>query len=60
MSRKRSLSIAALVSTVAGLMWIAPQVSAQVFVGTPIPPQFVGPGPALDRVTANGQPTAPT
>jgi quinoprotein glucose dehydrogenase len=49
MSRKRSLSISVLVLTVAGLMWIAPQVSAQVFVGTPIPPQFSGQGQPSTR-----------
>src|SRR3977135_994573 len=44
MSRKRFLSLSALVSIVIGFAWAAPQVSGQVFVGTPIPQQFSGQG----------------
>jgi glucose dehydrogenase len=49
MSRKQFLSISAPVLIVAGLMSIAPQVSAQVFVGTPIPQQFSGQGQPSTR-----------
>ena len=49
MSRKRFLSLSALVSIVIGFAWAAPQVSGQVFVGTPIPQQFSGQGqPSTD------------
>ena len=40
MSRKLFLSVSMLALTVAGLMGAAPQVSGQVFIGTPVPPQF--------------------
>src|ERR1700730_6644495 len=49
MSRNRFLSTMALALTVAGLMWTAAQVSAQVFVGTPIPQQFAGQGQPSTR-----------
>jgi glucose dehydrogenase len=44
MSRNPILSISALVLTVTAFTWAAPQVSGQVFVGTPIPQQFSGQG----------------
>src|SRR6266852_61086 len=50
MSRNLHLSVSMLVSAVAALMWAAPQVSAQVFVGTPAPQQF----------SAQGQPSTRT
>src|SRR5215472_15622668 len=44
MSRKFLLSASTLVLTLGGLMCAAPQVGAQVFVGTPTPQQFAGQG----------------
>src|SRR3974390_2752749 len=48
MSRERFLSIS-LALTAVGLMWTAPQVLAQVFVGTPVPQQFSGQGQPSTR-----------
>src|SRR5438874_8502192 len=44
MTRKLLLSVSALGLAVAAAMWAAPQVGAQVFVGTPPPQQFAGQG----------------
>src|SRR3954452_25039361 len=44
MSRKLFLSVSMLALAAAGLLGAAPQVSAQVFVGTPVPPQFAAQG----------------
>src|SRR6266852_5258204 len=49
MSRNLHLSVSVLVSAVAALMWAAPQVSAQVFVGTPAPQQFSAQGQPSTR-----------
>src|SRR6516164_2488606 len=49
MSRKGFPSISAVVLTAAALMWTAPQVLAQVFIGTPVPPQFSGQGQPSTR-----------
>src|ERR1700687_5687010 len=49
MWRKQFLSISALVFAAAGLVWAAPQVSGQVFVGTPTPQQFSGQGQPSTR-----------
>src|SRR5712672_3013492 len=49
MSRKLFLSVSMLALTVAGLMGAAPQVSGQVFIGTPIPPQFAAQGQPSTR-----------
>src|ERR1700746_3509409 len=49
MSRKRFLSLSTLVLTAAALTWAAPRVAAQVFVGTPVPPQFSGQGQPSTR-----------
>src|SRR6266852_4271936 len=50
MSRKYLLSASAMV--VAGLVWAAPEVYGQIFVGTPAPQQFTGPA---QPSTANGE-----
>src|SRR2546430_8467124 len=44
MTRKLLLSVSALGLAVAAAMWAAPQVGAQVFIGTPTPQQFAGQG----------------
>ena len=49
MSRKLFLSVSTLALTVAGLMGAAPQVSGQVFIGTPVPPQFAAQGQPSTR-----------
>src|SRR5215831_7179191 len=49
MSRKLLLSASALVLAASGLMWGAPQVAAQMFVGTPAPQQFGGQGQPSTR-----------
>src|SRR6266699_2040905 len=49
MSQKPFLFISTLMLTVAGLTWAAPQVSGQVFVGTPIPQQFSAQGQPSTR-----------
>src|SRR3981189_1155980 len=49
MSRKLFLSVSPLALTVAGLMGAAPQVSGQVFIGTPVPPQFAAQGQPSTR-----------
>src|SRR3984893_16224678 len=49
MSRKLLLSVSVLAFAAAGLIWAAPQVSGQVFVGTPIPPQFSAQGQPSTR-----------
>src|ERR1700674_3869091 len=52
MSRKLLLSVSVLAFAAAGLIWAAPQVSGQVFVGTPIPQQFSSQG---QPSTGNGE-----
>src|SRR6266700_3046310 len=52
MSQKPFLFISTLMLTVAGLTWAVPQVSGQVFVGTPTPQQFSGQG---QPSTGNGE-----
>src|SRR5215831_6242892 len=49
MSRKLLLSASVLVLAAGGLMCAAPQVGAQVFVGTPTPQQFAGQGQPSTR-----------
>src|SRR3954452_18478500 len=49
MSRKLFLSVSMLALAAAGLLGAAPQVSAQVFVGTPVPPQFAAQGQPSTR-----------
>src|SRR5215470_14092120 len=49
MSRKFLLSASTLVLTLGGLLCAAPQVGAQVFVGTPTPQQFAGQGQPSTR-----------
>jgi len=49
MSRKLFLSVSMLALTVAGLMGAAPQVSGQVFIGTPVPQQFAAQGQPSTR-----------
>src|SRR5438094_683338 len=49
MTRKLLLSVSALGLAVAAAMWAAPQVGAQVFVGTPAPQQFAGQGQPSTR-----------
>jgi quinoprotein glucose dehydrogenase len=49
MSRKLLLSVSVLAFAAAGLIWAAPQVSGQVFVGTPIPQQFSAQGQPSTR-----------
>jgi quinoprotein glucose dehydrogenase len=49
MSRNFLSSVSALVLGVSGLMCAAPQVEAQVFVGTPTPPQFAAQGQPSTR-----------
>src|SRR3981189_1769044 len=52
MTHKPFLSLSALMLTVAGLTWTVPQASGQVFVGTPVPPQFSSQG---QPSTQNGE-----
>src|SRR5437867_12289439 len=52
MPRKPFRSLLALVLIVVGLVWVVPRVSGQVFVGTPAPKQFSGPG---QPSTKNGE-----
>src|SRR2546426_1172353 len=52
MPRKPFRSVLALVLIVVGLVWVVPRVSGQVFVGTPAPKQFSGPG---QPSTKNGE-----
>src|SRR5262249_475735 len=52
MSRKLLVSASVLGLAAASLMWAAPQVLGQVFVGTPIPQQFSGQG---QPSTKNGE-----
>jgi len=52
MPRKPFRSALALVLIVVGLVWVVPRVSGQVFVGTPAPKQFSGPG---QPSTKNGE-----
>src|SRR5215471_2571938 len=49
MSRKFLLSVSALVLGVSGLICAGPQAGAQVFVGTPPPPQFAAQGQPSTR-----------
>src|SRR3984893_15369081 len=49
MSRKLLLSVSVLAFAAAGLMCAAPQIGAQVFVGTPIPQQFSAQGQPSTR-----------
>src|SRR5438445_11301972 len=44
MSRIGLISVSALALFAAGSIWTAPRVSAQMFVGTPMPAQFTGQG----------------
>src|ERR1700681_4394366 len=52
MSRKLLLSVSVLAFAAAGLIWAAPEVAGQTFVGTSIPQQFEGQGKPS---TANGE-----
>ena len=52
MPRKFLHSVSALVLAAGGLICLVPQVSAQTFVGTPVPPQFAAQG---QPSTKNGE-----
>jgi quinoprotein glucose dehydrogenase len=49
MPKRQLLSKSMIVLGAAALMWAAPPASAQVFVGTPTPPQFAGQGKPSTR-----------
>jgi len=52
MARTSFRSVVALVLLVGGLLWVAPRVSGQLFVGTPTPKQFAAQG---QPATKNGE-----
>jgi glucose dehydrogenase len=52
MARTSFRSVVALVVLVGGLLWVAPRVSGQLFVGTPTPKQFAAQG---QPATKNGE-----
>jgi quinoprotein glucose dehydrogenase len=49
MSRKFLLSASVLALSAAALLWATPQTYSQIFIGTPVPPQFAGQGQPSTR-----------